>query len=276
MWTKNQKLTYASIWRPIPPLSMQELQSLLGEIGLNPYETAIYMQLLYGGEQAASVLSRTLKMPRSTTRGLLDKLCERGIVHKIYKRNTQYYSCKPPRALLEHLRNGIQEKKRSIKRLREAMPVLTSLHQRRNLVPKVQIFEGPEQVIEAFNQSLYIENLKELLIFTSYEFLRDPLIKKNDDELFIKMRVKKGIHARVLVGKTSESSKMIKKDLRELRERRFLPERFRLPGNIHIYGDTVLYFSTQKGQYLSVLVQGAQMADTLRTLFEFMWEQCKE
>ncbi len=254
---------------------MQELQTLLGEIGFNPYESTVYLQLLYGGEQAASVLSRTTKLPRSTCRGVLDKLCERGIVHKIYKRNTQYYSCKPPRTLEEHLHQSIAEKERSIEKLHEAMPVLNSLHQRRNMVPKVQIFEGPEQVIEAFNQSLYEEGLKELLIFTSYEFLRDPLIRKNDDELFIKMRVKKGIHARVLVGKTKESSKLSKKDPFELRERRFIPEKFALPGNIHIYGDKVLYFSTQKGQYLSVLVQGAQMAETLRTLFEFMWEQCE-
>lgn len=255
---------------------MQHLQPLLESIGLNHHESTIYLYLLEYGEQPASKVALATKIPRSTVRGALDKLSERGIVGKVYKRNTQFYACKPPAALAQHLENTIEATNRNLARVREALPLFQSLHGKHNIVPKVQVFEGPEQVIEAFNRCLYQDPpIAELLIFTSYEFLKNPLIRKNDDDLFIKMRVKKGIRARVLVGRTTESSKMVKKAPRELRERRFIPAKFQLPGNIHVYGNSVMYFSASEGEYLAVLVESAMMAETMRALFGFMWEQCE-
>lgn len=253
---------------------MQDLKKILDDIGLNSFESQIYLQLLHGGEQAASVVASKTKIPRSTTRGALDRLCEKGLVRKIYKRNTQFYSCKPPSALVEFLEKEVTEKARAIEEVRILVPLLSSFHEANNITPKVRLFEGRDQIIEAFNLSLFDESTTELLIFTSYEFLQNPVIRKNDDEFFIKTRIKKGIPARVLVGKTAESQKLVKNAPAELRERRFIPEKYALPGNIHIYGDSVLYFSTKKGEDIAVLVEGAMMADTMKALFEFMWEQC--
>lgn len=251
------------------------LQPLLESIGLNHHESTVYLYLLEHGEQPVSLVGRSTKLPRSTARGVLDKLGERGIVSKVYKRNTQFYSCKPPAALAQHLEQTIKTTTKNLEQVMHALPLLESLHGKHAVAPKVQMFEGEKQVIEAFNRCLYQDPpITELLIFTSYEFLKNPLIRKNDDNLFIKMRVKKRIHARVLVGRTTESSKMIRQSPQELRERRFIPEKFMLPGNIHIYGNSVMYFSAGEGEYLAVLVESAMMAQTMRALFQFMWEAC--
>lgn len=256
-------------------MSTHHLQPLLESIGLNHHESTVYLYLLEHGEQPVSLVGRSTKIPRSTARGVLDKLGERGIVTKVYKRNTQFYSCKPPAALAEHLEQTIKTTSKNLELITQALPLLETLHGKNAVAPKVQMFEGPQQVIEAFNRCLYQDlPITELLIFTSYEFLKNPLIRKNDDEKFIKMRVKKGIRARVLVGRTTESAKMIKKSPLELRERRFIPQKFTLPGNIHIYGNSVMYFSAGEGEYLAVLVESAMMAQTMRALFEFMWEMC--
>ena len=255
---------------------MIETNKLLEQLGLNPCEARIYIFLLENGEKAASVVAKSLKLPRSTTRGLLDKLFERSLIEKIYKRNTQYYHCKPPAVLKTYVDKEIEKKQALRSKIEEFVPTLNALYKNRGIIPKVRLFEGKDQVIEAFNLSLFEEDSKELLVFTSYDFLQDPVIRKNDDEFFIKMRIKKGITARVLVGKTSESSKMVKKAPKELRERRFIPEKYKIPGNIHVYGDSVLYFSTKPQEYLAVLIEGALMAETMRTLFEYMWEGCEQ
>jgi HTH-type transcriptional regulator, sugar sensing transcriptional regulator len=275
MWPLNVCRDILPIWRSISPVPMKHLQALLERIGLNHHESAVYLQLLENGEQAASVISKVAGLPRSTVRNALDKLCERGIVTKLYKRNTQYYSAKPPAALTAHLTHLMETTQSHLAEVQAALPMFQALHGRRSMAPKVQMFEGPKQVIEAFNRCLFQDPpIDELLIFTSYEFLKTPVIRKNDDEFFVKMRVKKGIRARVLLGKTSESNKMIKKAPHELRERRFIPQEYQLPGNIHVYGNSVMYFSASEGEYLAVLVESAMMADTMRALFEFMWEQC--
>ncbi len=251
---------------------MESVDKVLAGIGLHRFEVKIYLYLLSKGEQPASVVSKSLKIPRSTSRGILDRLCERGFVEKVYKKNTQYYLCKPPEYLVGYLERSIEKSKSSIEKVKEQMPLLSSYFEKSSIAPKVRVFEGPDQVIEAFNLSLFEEGVEEILIFTSYEFLKNPLIRKNDDDFYIKQRVKRGIQARVLVGKTNESSKLVKVAPKELRERRFIPDKYQLPGNIHIYSDYVLYFSTIDDEYIAVLVEGAMMANTMKTLFEFMWD----
>lgn len=256
--------------------AMWHLQHLLEDIGLSHYESTIYLQLLEAGEQPASVIARRTNIPRSTARGTLDKLTERGVARKLYKRNTQYYRCEDPSALLRHLQDRLSDDHRSTERIEATLPQLRALLRRDSVIPKVTYFEGPKGVIEAFNHSLFVEGISEILFFTSYSFIRDAVILKNDDEFYIPLRVKKGIRMRVLVGKRKDLDPRKKyNDPKELRERRYLPERFAMPGNIHIYGNFVVYFSAGGSEYMAVLVESAMMADTMRALFNFMWEQCK-
>jgi predicted transcriptional regulator len=253
---------------------MKNTQALLESIGLNHHESRIYLYLLEFGEQAGSKIANALKVPRSTVRNTLDKLCERGIVTKIYKRNTQYYFCKKPSSLLDFKKQQIEESTEQLKQLQESLPLLSALHSQRNVVPKVRFFEGKEGVIEAFNHSLFVEGIDEILFFTSYQFLRTPVIRKNDVEFYMPMRIqKKKIPMRVLVGYTDEADKLKLNDPKELRQRRFIPKKYTLPGNIHIYGDFVVYFSAGGHEHMAVMIESRMMADTMRALFEFMWEQ---
>lgn len=265
---------YDSIWRSVSP-HMHHLQPLLEGIGFNHHESTIYLQLLQGGEQPASLLARQTRTPRSTVRGVLDKLCERGVVRKLYKRNTQYYRCEDPASLVRHLQHRMGEDQQNIKHVEEALPQLHALLRQESVVPKVKYFEGAHGVIEAFNHSLFVEGIEEILFFTSYAFIRNTVILKNDDDFYIPLRVKKGIRMRVLVGKRPgfDARKKYNNPM-ELRERRYIPEGYTLPGNIHIYGNFVVYFSAGETEYMAVLIESAMMADTMRALFNFMWAHC--
>ncbi len=256
-------------------LSMRHLQPLLEQIGFNHHESAIYLQLLQSGEQPASVIARQTKIPRSTVRGILEKLCARGVVSKLYKRNTQYFRCEKPQALMKDLHHRIAEHQENIGRLEESLPQLEALHRSDSVIPKVKYYEGAKGVVEAFNHSLFVEGIEEILFFTSYSFIRTPVIIKNDDDFYIPLRIKKGIRMRVLVGVQKDMDPRKKyNDPTELRERRYIPEKYTLPGNLHIYGNFVVYFSANETEQMAVLVESRMMADTMRALFEFMWEQC--
>jgi len=254
---------------------MKQPQPLLEQIGFNHHESTVYLHLLQLGEQPASVISNLTKIPRSTVRGVLEKLCARGVVSKLYKRNTQYYRCEEVESLLKHLANRIAEDRVHVEEIQEALPMLRALHRKDSVIPKVKYFEGDKGVIEAFNHSLFVDGIEEILFFTSYRFIRNPIILKNDDDFYIPLRVKKGIRMRVLVGKPVDPRKQYN-DQKELRQRRYIPEQYALPGNIHIYGNFVVYFSVSETEQMAVLIESAMMADTMRTLFNFMWEQCKQ
>lgn len=248
---------------------MNHLQ-LLATAGLNHYEGKIYLYLLTHGELAASKISQALMIPRSTTRGILDDFCDQGVARKMYRKNTQYYSALPPAKLLTHLKRQQLELAEKQAAVEIGIKDLEYLYKAPKSLPKVQFFQGTAQVIEAFNSSLF-EEVDEILIFTSYVFFENKTIKKNDDDFYVKMRVKKNIPARVLVGQSAHSKNLPKLSKAELRERRFLPAAYQIPGNLYVYGDKVLHFSFDENPPTAIITTSQMMADTMRSMFEFMW-----
>lgn len=85
-----------------------QLRATLESIGFHSHESRIYLDLLQHGQQAASVVARRTQTPRSTIRSILDKLCTRGVVGKVYQGNTQRYFCLPPQALQQSVQADIQ------------------------------------------------------------------------------------------------------------------------------------------------------------------------
>lgn len=249
------------------------IEKLLENVGLSTMERKVYVLLLQKGESAASVLAAKLLLPRTSVRRALDVLCERNLVTKIYKKNTQFYMALHPERLKNLVVKDIESKKQVLDQLGNSMSVLSSWFKNDNSVPKFRLFEGKEQVLEAFNMSLFKEGVDEILIFTSYGFLNDPIVRKNDDEFFMKMRIEKEIKARVLVEQNEVSVGMQLNVESELRQRKLLPVDFELPGNIHIYGDRVLYFDiSDDGEYTALLFEGGMISKTMKSLFEFVWK----
>jgi len=249
---------------------MDNIESILSKIGLSEVETRTYLGLLERGEQAASPLARELKLPRNTTRGILDKLCERQLISKIYRRNTQYYHAKNPISILKLLAEERESINEAEEALKEFMPLLMGLHEQKKIVPKIRFYEKENEIIEAFNHSLY-SGIDEILTFTSYEFFKSKKLRDNDVEFYIPMRIKKGISMKVLVGHTDFPEKLIPNEEGQLRERRFLPKDVKLPGNFMIYGDFVFYLSSTSNEQMAIQIESSIMAETLRVLFMYMW-----
>lgn len=248
------------------------VSQLLGHVGLNHFESQIYQYLLTQDQVPASQVSLQLKIPRSTVRNTLDKFCSQGLAQKLYLKNTQYYRCLSPEKLIKKLEQDQKKTQANISLLQDNLSQLQLLQQAPKTVPRVQVFQGLDQVIEAFNLSLFAEP-QEILICTSYQFFTNPKFKKNDDEVFVKMRVERNIPARVIVGYSQNSKTLPAKSKAHLRERRLLPKQFQIPGNLHIYNDCVLYFSVEETEPLAVLTQSELLANTMRNMFEFMWQQ---
>lgn len=255
---------------------MHSPQALLEQIGFDHHQSTVYLHVLRRPDQPASVIAQQLRLPRSTVRGVLDQLCANGVMTKVYRRNTQYYACKSPKALVAYQGQKVEQAHEHLRAITASLPQFSTMFASPQIVPKVQVFTGPKEVIEAFNHSLYVDGISEILFMTSYRFLRDPVIKKNDFDFYIPRRVKKGISMRVLVGQADLQDVPKRDDKREKRERRTLSTKHMLLGNVHIYGNYVAYFSAGEQEYLAIVVESAIMANTLRSVFEALWEQARK
>ncbi len=249
-----------------------QLQSLLETIGFNHHESTVYMALLTLGEQSASHIAKTIKMPRSTIRSILDKLCERGVVGKVYRGSTQYYFCLDPEALIHSLEQDREKKLLDISRVRNAIPQFIDARGSSSSNPKVQYFTGEKGVLEACNHSLY-QDIEEVLFITSYEFVASDLVYKNDVDFYMPERIKRGIKLRVLSEENRHAQHFASHSKKALRKHRFLSSKKNLIGNFMIYGNFVLYFSANSGEFMATLTESAAMTKTMKALFEEMWRK---
>lgn len=247
-----------------------DLLRLLESSGFNHHESSVYLELLKRGEQSAARLGKVAGAPRSTVRSILDKLCAKGVVGKVYKRNTQHYFCLPIDSLTHSIEQDIDRHREKLARLRESLPLFAQVRGEKSLLPKVQYFEGEKATIEAFNHALF-QDIHEILYITSYAFSQSPAAWKNDLELFIPTRVKKGIRLRALCHPNDEALMFLKTSKAQLREHRFLSRDVPLPGNIAIYGDFTAHYCTTDGEYMAVIIESAVIAQTMRGVFEHMW-----
>ncbi len=251
-------------------MSITTIHTHLENLGLNHHERSVYMALLTQGQQPASSLALRSKTPRSTIRSILDRLCSMGIVDKIYRGNTQLYSCLPADALVRYLERDLAEKERQSQALRALAPAIDALRNAESHRPAVRYFEGEKGIIEAFNHSL-ASGANEILFMTSYDFFQSKRVRDYDIHEYLPTRVRKKIFMRVLSDRNEESAHWQSRSKDEFRSHRYLPKHTRMPGSFFIYGQFVLYFSANKGEYIAVLTESPVMAETMRTLFECLW-----
>ena len=251
---------------------MENLQSLLERIGFNHHESAVYLELLRNPDQPASRVATVTHTPRSTIRSILDVLCARGVVGKVFKGNTQYYFCLPTDALAHSVEQDVERHEQRLSLIRESLPLFAAARGETAALPKVQYFEGEKGIIEAFNHSLFVDDISEILFFTSYAFLRSPLVAKNDYDFYVPLRVKKKIPLRALTELNPEALAFLKTSKEQMREHRFLPPDIAPPGTLQIYGNFVAYFSTQERENFAVLIESPSMAATMRLMFELLWK----
>lgn len=249
---------------------MQAIHELLQHLGLHHHERSVYLALLTQGQQPASSLALRSRTPRSTIRSILDKLCGMGIVDKIYRGNTQYYSCLPAEALVRHAERDIAAKQRQAEALRTLAPSIDALRNVESHRPAVRYFEGESGIVEAFNHSL-ASGAKEILFISSYAFFQSKRVRDYDIHEYMPTRVRKKMFMRVLSERNAESAHWHRRSADEYRSHRFLPKGTNLPGSFFIYGHFVLYFSANAGEEIAVLTESPVMADTMRTLFDCLW-----
>ena len=251
-------------------MDSSSLLQALEQIGLNHHESQVYLTLLTNGQMSASQLGKKSHAPRTTIRSILDKLCMEGIVDKIYRGSTQYYSCLPASALVRSVEREILLKKRQAEMISALAPSIEALRNSGSHLPVVRYFEGERGIMEAFNHSL-ISGAKEILFFTSYDFFQTGPVREYDVGDYMPNRIRRGIRMRVLMERTKEAEHWAGRPKSELREHRFLQKGAKLPGSFFIYGKYVLYFSANKGEYIAVLSESSVMAATMKTLFECLW-----
>jgi sugar-specific transcriptional regulator TrmB len=234
-------------------------------MGLSEKEARVYLAALELGRTTAEKLATTAKVNRSTTYVQLESLMKMGLMSTYEEGKKTYFAPESPaylKRILELKRGEISARERELDRL---LPDLNHLFDGAGEKPLVRFFMGKEGVANLREQILEAKN-KNILVLYSYDALSE--VFDTDERIqYSDRRAAKGIEARIIYNRKNGpfDGRTGKTDRRHVAE-----DVLKVTNDIVIFDDKIA-ISNLKGTLFGVLVQSSQIADSMRSIFEFMW-----
>lgn len=235
----------------------------LEEFGLTDREIKVYLALLKLGTALVQDIAKQAGTYRTYTYDILKSLVKKGLAGYIIKSGKQYFEAAEPEKLL----NILKEKQNRIAKI---LPELKSVYKSSAEKPKIELYEGKEGLKTILDD--LIKTKQEILVYSSTK-KQLSLLDFYFPQYIVK-RVKEKIKIKVLTEKSKETIALKKKDKKEFREMRFLPEGIEFPTAINIYGSKVAILSLEK-EPIGIILENEDFAKTQRIVFELLWKLAK-
>jgi sugar-specific transcriptional regulator TrmB len=251
-----------------------ELISQIEGFGLSNKESRVYLAALGLGGASVQTIADRAGIKRVTTYVILESLQGQGLVAQTVKAKKTFFVAEDPSHLQRLLERKADEVAGQIKEFRKILPRLEAVHSEPNDSPELNFYDGTDSVRGLFRDffTTYFGKATEILLFCNLdelsEILPEPSINSASAE-----RVARGITSRLIY--TSERQRLSVADEKaQLRVSRFVPaSKYPVTGDIGILGDCVILISLSQNRPVGVRIRNAEMARSMRALFEMAWDQ---
>ena len=243
-------------------------ESLFEQSGLNQSEVKIYKRLLEYGELTPPRLSELTGLARQNTYAALKTLANKQLIEVITRRKKLTYQVQHPNKLVELVNKQIDETKMVQKSLTANLPELISLFNLTSSKPGIVYFEGLVNIKKIYSDWLRVKPDEILVLSSSHDFEKlghDYLIRHN------KRRASSGTKLRIISqAKGFKGIEHIDKQL--LLQRKYIPDEiFHLDTEVAIGNDQVSFITFDK-KLTGFVITSKEVAQTLRTIFESLWQ----
>ncbi len=237
-------------------------REILRKMGLNAYETDVYIVLLESGQLTAMEISREAKVPYSKIYEVLNSLKEKCWIKSTETRPSKYYPVPPIEAVAVAKRKLDDEYQDWEKNLAED---LQPLYEKRELVerPDILILHGQQAIITKLEEVLKKAN-KEIM-FAAPAFTR-PLIALVESPL---NAVKKLVTVKVMAAGKSNDWQFLKR-IAGISELRFRDHMF--GGGVIADGKEAMLFLGEDKPSLVIWSNHVGLVGFAREYFQFLWD----
>jgi sugar-specific transcriptional regulator TrmB len=240
-----------------------QTQKIIEHLGYSPREAKVYLTALGLGEAHVSDIAQKVRLPRSTTQVVLERLHKDGLMNFYVRNRYKWWVAERPAHLLEQLR----EREDAV---RAALPQMEALRRGEAGKPHVSVFEGVDEIRHIYDDML--ETRRHILSINPWEdWVR--LMGRGFMEDFIAQRVRHSLRVRMLAPRGATTAALKARDARELRETRFVPEDVAFNTTTFIYGDKVAIVSLNKKLPTAVVIEDPDIRDTMTLFFESLWSR---
>ena len=245
---------------------MNEIQTVLTQLGLTDKEALTYTTLLELGDSSAYAISKKSGIKKPTTYVTLDELRKKELVIKKPQAKRTLYVAKDPEELLEIAQSNLLKTK-------EILPGLRAIKKKENLELQTFFYEGTKEVGEALNYNIEKPESNDLVGFYAHISNHKKL-----EELFPTLTnwadnmVKNNVHVKGIAPKHESLKKFREIDAeynREIKEVDF--SNYSSEISIDTFGSVTRIVDLVEHQ--AVVIDNPRVAKTVREIFEMVWEK---
>lgn len=253
----------------------ERLELLFRQLGLSEKQAKIYRVLLGRKTARAALLSKKSGINRSNTYVLLTDLVKRGLVRELTKGQVKSFQAVEPVKLLRLAQQRQRDLEAAGRLAEEMVPELTKEWKASVGRPVVRYLEGKEGLQQVF-EDIYNPQNSEVYgcvdMEKVHEVFPDHIVKE-----LIPKRVEYGVKAYGVLGKSNDTEKLKEQDEAQLRETILLDKSdYPLPAEIEVYQDKVAMMSFATGEMVGVILENADFATSLESLFRRLYELERE
>ncbi|MFA4872781.1 MAG: helix-turn-helix domain-containing protein [Patescibacteria group bacterium] len=247
-------------------------------LGLQKNEAIVYIALLELGKGTVSEISKTAHLNRTTGYDILERICVYGIANRSTIGKKRIYIAEPPSRLKSLMAARKFKADKDLGKVDDILPDLQSLY-KTDLKPSIKFFEGFDGINNIYRHSLEAkETIYSILDLEQYLPELDSFGKEH-----IKDRTRLKVREKVLARKSEKAIDFYKSTYKDnkarqnITEYRWLEHKFPFSpaAEVMTYDDKVIGVLFKPGEKSAFEIQSRSFANSLKVLFETVWEQSK-
>ncbi|HEY4483505.1 MAG: hypothetical protein A3I39_01770 [Candidatus Yanofskybacteria bacterium RIFCSPLOWO2_02_FULL_47_9b] len=252
---------------------MNTAKELAEVFNMSLNEAKVYLALNNQGSSMVSRVGKSANLPRTAVYPPLMSLVKRGFVGTTVSGKRKYYTAVSP----EQLRNLMEQKKSSLETLISEMRRKEQIASPEHNLDIVH-YPGRNGIMTA--AQVFLQETREKMWYTFESPIEiTELIGLNFLEDYVKARVERGIHAKVIVSSNVDVPwlrNFMKKDKEQLREVIVInPREYPFDSTIAVTkGITKLVNGS--GNPFAVIIRNDNLAQNLMSLHKLIWSRYKE
>ncbi len=250
---------------------------LLG-LGLTKVQAEILTCLLQNGPQKASNIANITKRPRGVAYKGLEELIDLDLaIKKESKLGVALFTAEHPSNLEKVLERREKELDKTKKEFAASLPDLVSAYNLVSNKPGVRFYEGEEGIKKVLEDTLLSNPDKKLYTFSDVASYATYLSDWNTS-YYAPQRKKLGVFEKVIIPDNARALEYMKDyKSNEVTDILFIDHKaYPFATEINIYNNKVSFVTFAPDFMVGVIVENKEIYKTLLSIFNFMWQFCKQ
>lgn len=244
-------------------INNRQYTEILEKFGLNESETALYLASLGLGESGMTEIAKKANLKRSSAYLVFKTLEKKGFMGSFKMKKGLRFVATSPKILLSKAENHLSE-------LQNIIPQLNNLSEQAKNKPKITYYEGIEGYKIMMEDSLQKQN-NLLRQIGSLSELHKIVGEEVDLKNYIPRRLKNKISLKAIYSKDVSENIKKRNHPKELREIKYIPEKFQTKTATLIYDNKVI-ITTSKEELMAVVIESEEIADAEKKKFDLIWD----